>query len=152
MDDIDRKLLEALQEDASLQVADLAERIGRSVTPTWKRLKRLEEAGIITGRVAVLDREALGIPLTVFVSVKTNMHNTEWLKAFEAAASKIEEIVEVYRMSGEMDYLMKIVCPDIGTYDAVYRRLIKLVDFSDVSSHFAMEIIKSTNRLPLKYA
>lgn len=151
MDEIDRQILGLIQEDGSLQVSDIAEQVGRTVTPTWNRIKRLEEEGFIDGRITVLNQKAIGLPLTVFVSVKTNHHNDDWLKAFEAAATQIDEIVEVFRMSGETDYLLKVVSPDIDTYDTIYRRLIQLVDFSDVSSHFAMETIKSTNRLPLSY-
>jgi Lrp/AsnC family transcriptional regulator len=130
-------------------VADLAESVGLSANACWRRIKRLEELGIIRGRVALLDPEKLGLGVTVFVSVRTNEHNDAWLGQFNDAVTKIPEIVELYRMSGDIDYLMKVVVSDIAHYDRVYKRLISLVRLTDVSSSFAMEQMKYTTALPV---
>ena len=152
MDRLDRKILACLQEDASLSVAEIAERVGLSSTPCWRRIQNLEKSGVIRGRVALLDPALMNVGVTVFVGLKTNQHNYEWLEAFAKAVAEVEEVVEFYRMSGDIDYLLRIVVPDIAAYDAVYKRLIKLADLSDVSSSFAMEQIKYTTALPLDYA
>jgi Lrp/AsnC family transcriptional regulator len=151
MDDIDRKILRSLQEDGSRSLAELAEIAGLSPTPCWRRVQNLEKAGVIKGRVALLDAEKLNVGTTVFVRIKTNQHNYEWLEQFAKAISEIDEVVEFYRMSGDIDYLLRVVVPDIAGYDAVYKRLIKAADLADVSSSFAMEQIKSTTALPLTY-
>ncbi|MEQ8440422.1 MAG: Lrp/AsnC family transcriptional regulator [Alphaproteobacteria bacterium] len=151
MDRIDRRILAALQRDASLSTADLAEEVGLSPTPCWRRVKQLEAAGYIRQRVAILDREKLNVPTTVFVSVKTSSHAADWLDRFAAAVRDMPEVTEFYRMSGDIDYLMKVVVPDIAAYDAFYKRLISRIDLSDVSSSFAMEEIKTTTALPLDY-
>jgi len=152
MDELDRKILACLQHDATLPVAEIADRVGLSTTPCWRRIQKLEQAGVIRGRVALLDAARLNLGVTVFVAVKTNRHEIDWLERFQAAVAKLPEVVEFYRMSGETDYLLKIVVPDIAAYDAVYRRLIEAISFSDVSSSFAMEQIKYTTALPLEYA
>lgn len=149
LDRIDVRILTALQEDANLAVADLAESVGLSANACWRRIKRLEESGIIRGRVALLDAEKLNLGVTVFVSVRTNEHNDAWLKQFNNAVAQIPEVVELYRMSGDIDYLMKIVVANIAHYDRVYKRLIKLVKLTDVSSSFAMEQMKYTTALPV---
>lgn len=149
IDRTDRKLLACLQRDATLSVADLAVRVGLSTTPCWKRLKRLEEEGYVTGKVALLDRAKLGLKVTVFVSIRTNQHDAEWLESFARAVSSLPEIVELHRMSGEVDYLMKVVVGDVEGYDRFYKKLIKLVKLTDVSSAFAMEQIKYSTELPL---
>ena len=149
LDAIDRRILRELQRDATIAIADLAQRVGLSQTPCWKRIKRLTDAGVITKRVALLDREKLDLGLVVFVSVRTNRHDQEWLDAFAAAAANLPEIVEFYRLSGDTDYLMKVLVRDIAAYDAFYKRLITAVPLSDVSSAFAMEQIKSTTALPV---
>lgn len=151
MDRIDRKILACLQRDAGLSVAEVAAAVGLSTTPCWRRIQKLEEAGVIAARVALLDRARLNLGVTVFVRLKTSQHNFEWLEAFSAAVARMEEVVEFYRMSGDIDYLLKIVVPDIASYDAVYKRLIRAADFSDVSSSFALEEIKFTTALPLDY-
>jgi Lrp/AsnC family transcriptional regulator len=135
-----------------LPVGDIAERVGLSATPCWRRIRNLEKAGIIQRRVALLDPEKLNLGITVFVALKTSQHNYEWLENFADAVSGIDEVVEFYRMSGDTDYLLRIVVPDIAGYDAVYKRLIQAADLSDVSSSFAMERIKYTTALPLSYA
>ena len=152
LDAFDRKILDLLQRDASLSVAEIADKVGLSTTPCWRRIRNLEDAGVIRGRVAVLDPVSLNIGVTVFVGVKAGRHAADWLQTFAAAVQDIEEVTEVYRLSGEIAYLLKIVVPDIAAYDDVYKRLIKKTDFADVSSFFSMEEIKSTNVLPLKYA
>lgn len=151
MDLIDKKILGFLQKDVTLSVAEIGDRVGLSATPCWRRIRMLEEAGIIQSRVALLDPEKLNLGVTVFVGVKTSQHNTEWLKRFAKAVAAVDEVVEFYRMSGDTDYLLRIVVPDIAGYDAVYKRLIEAADLSDVSSSFAMERIKFTTALPLDY-
>lgn len=152
MDALDRKILNLLQEDATMPVATIAERVGLTSTPCWRRIQKLEEAGIIRRRVALLDRAKLNLAVTVFVAVRTNQHNMAWYERFARAVSDIDEIVGFYRMSGDVDYLLQVVVPDIAGYDAVYKRLIAKIELTDVSSSFAMEIIKQTTRLPLVYA
>jgi Lrp/AsnC family transcriptional regulator len=149
LDAIDRRLLDLLQEDASISIADLAATVGLSTTPCWKRIKRLERVGLIRSRVALLDRGRLGLDVTVFVAVRTTQHSDEWLHAFAEGVSRIPEVVEFYRMSGEVDYLLKVVARDIADYDRIYRKLIKVAPLNDVSSSFAMQEIKSTTALPL---
>ena len=152
MDHQDRKILNLLQEDATTPVAAIAERVGLTSTPCWRRIQKLEEGGVIRRRVALLDRAKLNVGVTVFVAVRTNQHNMAWYERFARAVSEIDEIVGFYRMSGEIDYLLHVVVPDIAGYDAVYKRLIAKIELSDVSSSFAMEVIKETTRLPLIYA
>jgi len=151
MDDIDKKILRTLQKDSSLSVAEVAEKVNLSTTPCWRRIQNLEKKGIIQQRVALLDETALNLRTTVFVAVKTRHHDLEWFKAFSDAVASIDEVVEFYRMSGDVDYLLKIIVPDIQSYDRVYKRLIQKVDLSDVSSSFAMEKLKCTTELPLDY-
>lgn len=149
LDSIDRRILRELQRDATIAIAELAQLVGLSQTPCWKRIKRLTDAGIVTRRVALLDREKLDLGLVVFVSVRTSRHDQEWLDAFARAASSMPEVVEFYRLSGDTDYLLKVLVRDIAAYDAFYKRLIAAVPLSDVSSAFAMEQIKSTTALPV---
>jgi Lrp/AsnC family transcriptional regulator len=149
LDKADRKILELLQGDATLNIATLAELVGLSTTPCWKRVKRLEEEGYILKRVALVDRAKIGLKVTIFVSIKTNEHDAEWLENFARVASTFPEIVELYRMSGDVDYLMKVVSEDVEGYDRFYKRLIKAVKLTDVSSAFAMEQIKYSTELPL---
>ena len=152
MDRMDRKILQCLQEDASLPLAEIAERVGLSTTPCWRRIQNLEKTGVIRRRVALLDPDKLNVGVTVFVRVKTSEHSYDWLESFAEQIAGIEEVVEFYRMSGDIDYLLRIVVPDIAGYDAVYKRLIQLAGLADVSSNFAMERIKYTTALPLGYA
>jgi Lrp/AsnC family transcriptional regulator len=152
LDDIDRKILNLLQSDATLPVATIAERVGLSTSPCWRRIQKLEEDGIIKARVAVLDPERLNVGVTVFVAVRTSQHDLGWLERFAAAVRDFPEVVEFYRMSGDVDYLLRVVVPDIAAYDALYKRLIQRVTLSDVSSSFAMETIKYTTAIPVTYA
>ena len=151
LDRIDQKILALLQTDATLSVADIADKVGLSPTPCWRRIQNLEAAGVVKARVALLDAEKLNVGVTVFVSVRTSQHNAAWLEKFAKAVNEIPEVVEFYRMSGEVDYLLRIVVPSIAGYDAVYKRLIRAAELFDVSSSFAMEQIKSTTALPLTY-
>ncbi|MDG1026516.1 MAG: Lrp/AsnC family transcriptional regulator [Gammaproteobacteria bacterium] len=152
MDKIDRNILRLLQEDSTLSTADIAERVGLSTTPCWRRIQRLEESGVIRKRVALLARDKLNLGVSVFVAVKTNQHNWEWLAKFSEAVNQFPEVVEFYRMAGESDYLLRVVVPDIPAFDTFYKKLVQTTDLSDVSSSFAMEQIKYTTALPLEYA
>ena len=152
LDEIDRQILEHLQQDATQSIAEIASQVGLSATPCWRRIQKLERAGVIRGRVTLLDPQKLNLGVTVFVAVRTNQHNVEWLERFAEAVTDIPEVVEFYRMSGEVDYLLRVVVPDIATYDEVYKRLISIIDLYDVSSSFAMERIKYTTALPVHYA
>lgn len=151
MDAIDKKILTCLQADATLPVGEIAERVGLSSTPCWRRIRNLEESGVIQSRVALLNPEKLNLGVTVFVGVKTSQHSYDWLERFASAVAEIDEVVEFYRMSGDIDYMLRIVVSDIAGYDAVYKRLIQSAELSDVSSAFAMERIKFTTALPLDY-
>lgn len=152
MDRIDKRILDLVQQDCSLSTAEIAEQVGLSTTPCWRRIQNLEKRGFIRKRVALLDRRKINLGVDVFVSIKTRHHNAAWLETFAAAISSFPEVVEFYRMSGDMDYLMRVVVPDINAYDRFYKRLIEKVDIQDVSSSFAMEQIKYTTALPVEYA
>ena len=151
LDSIDRKLLELLQQNGEAQVAELAAQVGLSATPCWRRVQRLREAGVITRNVMLVDRDKVNVGVTVFVSVRTNIHSPDWFEQFRAKVEAIPEVVEFYRMSGDVDYLLRVVVPDIAAYDQVYKRLIAGTQLFDVSSSFAMEEIKFTTALPLSY-
>ena len=151
MDGMDRKILAALQADATLPVSEIATRVVLSQTPCWRRIQKLEKSGVIQKRVALLDADKLNLAVTAFVRLKTSQHSAEWLDRFARRVAAIDEVVEFYRLSGDVDYLLKIVVPDIAGYDAVYKRLIQAAELSDVSSNFAMETIKHTTALPLGY-
>ena len=152
MDRIDRKILDLLQRNTTLSLAELSERVGLSSSPCWRRIQNLEAAGVIAGRVALLDRRKLNLRTVVFVRIKTDDHSQAWLDSFAEAVSRIDEVVEFYRMGGDTDYLLKILVPDIEGYDEVYKRLIQVPGLADVSASFAMEEIKHTTALPLDYA
>jgi Lrp/AsnC family transcriptional regulator len=149
VDAADLRILGVLQEDASLGVAEVAERVHLSTNACWRRIKRLEEDGLILRRVALLDADRLEAGVTVFVTIRAAEHSDAWLAQFADVVRRIPEIVEFYRMSGEIDYLMKIKVADIAAYDGVYKRLIRGIHLSDVSSAFAMEELKNTTAIPL---
>lgn len=151
LDDFDRKILKALQHDAEIPVSELAQQIGLSTTPCWRRIRLLKEAGIIERQVALLNAEKLNLGMTVFVVVRTRNHTRDWLAQFKAAIDGIPEVVAFYRLSGDIDYLLRVVVPDIKAYDDVYKRLISKIELEDVSSSFVMEQIKSTTAVPLDY-
>ena len=150
LDKFDCAILAALQTDGTLSIAGLSEKIGLSSTPCWKRVKRLEEEGYIESRVAIVNRHKVGLPVTVFVSIKTTEHDEKWLNRFAAAVIALPEVQEFHRMSGNVDYLLKVVTTDIGGYDRFYKKLIKAANLSGVSSAFSMEQIKFTTALPLE--
>lgn len=152
LDAVDRKILEILQVNAETPLSELAAAVHLSTTPCWRRMQRLREQGLITRQVALVDAIKVNLGVTVFVAIRTNQHNLAWFERFRQSVRDIPEIMELYRMSGEVDYLMKVVVPDIAAYDRVYQRLIQSVDLSDVSSSFAMEELKNTTALPLDYA
>jgi Lrp/AsnC family transcriptional regulator len=149
MDTIDRKILALLQESASLSVAEIGSRVGLSSTPCWKRIQRLEADGVIQKRVALVDQDKIGLGVTVFVSVETNDHSQEWLGRFARIVIAMPEVMEFYRMAGDVDYMLRVVVPDIAGYDAFYKKLIATVPLKNVTSRFAMEKIKSTTALPI---
>ena len=149
MDAIDRKILVALQDDASLSVAEIGQRVGLSSTPCWKRIQRLEAEGVITKRVALVDQDKLGLGITVFVSIETSDHSQEWLARFATLVSAMPEVMEFYRMAGDVDYMLRVVATDMQSYDTFYKRLIATVPLKNVTSRFAMEKIKSTTALPV---
>ena len=149
MDLIDRKILDLLQRDATLAIAEVADRVGLSQTPCWKRIQRLEAQGVIQRRVALLDPEKLGLGLTVFVSVESGDHSKEWLTRFADLVSGMPEVLEFHRMAGEVDYMLRVVVPDMQAYDGFYKRLIAAVPLKNVTSRFSMERIKSSTVLPI---
>ncbi|MCP4876313.1 MAG: Lrp/AsnC family transcriptional regulator [Gammaproteobacteria bacterium] len=151
MDRIDKRILALLQRDSEQSLIKLSEQVGLSKNPCWRRIQRLQEAGIIRARVALLDAASLNLGVIVFMNIRTNQHSAEWVEKFTTAIDDIPEIVEYYRMSGEVDYLLKILAPTIGAFDAVYKKLISRVEIFEISSHFAMEELKNTTELPLDY-
>jgi Lrp/AsnC family transcriptional regulator len=151
MDKLDARILDLLQSHGEMTVAEIAERIGLSKAPCWRRIRKLQEDGVIRRTVALLDAHALNVGTTVFVTIKTGNHSEAWFEKFVRAVRDIPEVTEIHRMSGDVDYLIRIVVPDIDAYDAVYKRLIASVEFQDVSASFALETIKSTTALPLDY-
>lgn len=149
IDQNDRNILRALQQDASLSLENLAAKLSLSTNACWRRIKRMEADGIIERRVAIVQPESVGLGMTAFVAVKTNDHSDKWLEKFAAAASSIDELVEFYRMAGEVDYMLKFLVRDMADYDRVYKKLITVVSLSDVSASFAMERIKYTTAVPV---
>jgi Lrp/AsnC family transcriptional regulator len=149
MDEIDRKLLAILQDDVTLSVAQISERVGLSATPCWKRIQKLEASGVITRRVALLAPERIGMGLTVFVAVEAADHTPEWLESFARTVTDIPAVMEVYRMAGEVDYMLRVVVADMAEFDRFYKTLIATVPMKNVTSRFAMERIKSTTAYPL---
>jgi Lrp/AsnC family transcriptional regulator len=149
MDAIDRKILAVLQDDASLSVAEIGHRVGLSSTPCWKRIQKLEAEGVIQKRVAVVDQDKVGLGVTVFVSIETGDHSEEWLQHFADVVGAMPEVMEFYRMAGDVDYMLRVVVPDIQGWDRLYKKLIAAIPLKNVTSRFAMEKIKSTTALPL---
>jgi len=149
MDAIDHKILTVLQDDASLSVAEIGSRVGLSSTPCWKRIQRLEAEGAIIKRVALIDPGKVGLGITVFVSIETGDHSQEWLGRFAEMVRAMPEVMEFYRMAGDVDYMLRVVAPDIAGYDTFYKKLIATVPLKNVTSRFAMEKIKSTTALPI---
>ena len=151
MDKFDKNILALLQKDGSLSVSDIADQVGLSTTPCWRRIQSMEKSGVIKSRVVLASAEKLNVSLTVFVMIKTNQHNQTWLDNFKETIDEMPEVMEFYRLSGNIDYLLRMVVPDMKAFDVYYKRLITKVDFSDISSSFAMEELKATTQLPLDY-
>lgn len=149
MDQTDLKILGIMQKNADLPVAEIAEQVNLSVTPCWRRIQKLREDGVIVRNAVVLNPQALGLDLTVFVSIRTSQHNAKWTQSLVGAVMALPNVVEFHRMAGDIDYLLKVVVEDMAAYDRFYRRLIEVVDLLDVSASFSMEVIKSTMELPL---
>ena len=152
MDAIDRKILAVIQEDASLSVAEIGSRVGLSSTPCWKRIQRLEADKVITRRVALIDPAKIGLGITVFVSVETGDHSQDWLDRFAEMVGGMPEVMELYRMAGDVDYMLRVVVADMQSYDVFYKKLIGAVPLKNVTSRFAMEKIKSVTALPVPAA
>lgn len=149
MDEIDRKILALLQADATLSVAQLADRVGLSTTPCWKRVQKLEGQGVITRRVALVSPEAVGLGLSVFVAIEAGDHSSGWMERFAAAIAAMPEVMEAYRMAGEVDYMLRVAVADMAAYDTFYKKLIGAVAPRNVTSRFAMERMKHTTAYPL---
>ena len=149
MDEIDRKLLQLLQEDTTLSIAQMAERVGLSPTPCWKRIQKLETSGVITRRVALLDPGLVGTPLTAFVAIEAGAHTPQWMQRFTAGVAGMPEVMEMYRMAGEVDYMLRVAVADMAEFDRFYKRLIGLAPMKNVTSRFAMERMKHTTAYPL---
>ena len=149
MDATDTKILMLLQEDASISIAELAQKVNLSQTPCWKRVQRLEASGVIQKRVALLDPEKVGLGLTVFVSIETADHSGQWLQRFAEFVSAMPEVMELYRMAGDVDYMLRVVVSDMAAYDRFYKRLIEAIPLKNVTSRFAMQRVKSTTAFVL---
>ena len=149
MDHTDLKILAILQEDASVSVAEVANRVNLSQTPCWRRIQRMEESGVIQRRVALLDPRAIGLDLTIFVEIETGDHSDEWLKGFADTVSAMPEVMDIYRMAGDVDYLLRVTAANMAAFDDFYRRLIKAVPLKNVTSRFAMERVKFTTAYPV---
>lgn len=149
MDAIDKKILATLQDDASLSVAEIGQRVGLSSTPCWKRIQKLEADGVIQKRVALVDQVKIGLGISVFVSIETGDHSQEWLSRFADTVSAMPEVMEFYRMAGDVDYMLRVVVADMQSYDTFYKKLIATAPLKNVTSRFAMEKIKSTTLLPI---
>lgn len=149
MDLIDRKIIDLLQRDATLSIAQIADRVGLSQTPCWKRTQKLEQSGIIIGRVALIAPEAIGLGLTVLVTIETGDHAQEWRTRFAETVSAMPEVMELYRMAGEVDYMLRVVVKDMAAYDAFYKKLTDALPLKNVTSRFAMERIKATSAYPI---
>ena len=152
IDKKDQEILRLLQLDATMSLAELATAVNLTPTPCWRRIQKLQADGVIQKQVVICDANKLNLGLITFVTIRTSQHNEEWMKRFVDGATSIPEIVEIYRLSGDADYLLKIMVPDIRRYDSVYKKLIRSVELLDVTSAFAMETIKCTTALPLEYA
>jgi len=151
MDAIDRKIISILQENAATPIQAIADAVNLTTTPCWRRIQNLKDRGVIKKQVVLCDAAALNVGVTVFISVRTSQHSQSWLTKFADYVRDIPEVIEFYRMSGDVDYLIRVVAPDIATYDTVYKKLIRIADLLDVSSSFVMEQIKYTTALPVDH-
>lgn len=150
-DEIDQRILDILQENSDTPVNAISEAVGLSPTPCWRRIKRMEEAGVIKGRVAMVDQVRANVPMTVFIGVTAPRHEMSWLGQFRALIEEIPEITEAYRLTGTVDYILKVLVPDIATYDSVYKRMIEELEFSQINSMISMEELKFTTAIPTRY-
>ena len=151
MNEIDKKILSVLQDNADIPVAELSKKVNLSATPCWARINKLYKQGYIKKKVVVVDRKKINLSVIAFVQVRTKQHSTEWLKKFIKAVSEMDEVIELYRLSGTVDYIFKVLVPSIEKYNEFYKRLTGKIDFFEVTSSFSMEEIKQTSNLPLKY-
>ncbi|MBU2961619.1 Lrp/AsnC family transcriptional regulator [Citreicella sp. C3M06] len=150
-DETDRRILEILQEDSDTPIQAISQTVGLSANPCWRRIKRMEEAGVIKKRVALVDQARANVPLTVFIGVSTSRHEINWLNRFRELIDEIPEVVEAYRLTGTVDYILKVVVPDMGAYDAVYKQMIQKLEFNQVNSMISMEELKFTTAIPTAY-
>lgn len=150
-DETDRLILEILQKDSDTPIQAISETVGLSTNPCWRRIKRMEEAGVIKKRVALVDQTRVNVPLTVFIGVSTSRHEIDWLNTFRELIDDIPEVVEAYRLTGTVDYILKVVVPDMQSYDAVYKQMIHRLEFSQVNSMISMEELKFTTAIPTTY-
>ena len=151
MNEIDKKILSILQDNADIPIAELSKKVNLSATPCWARINKLYKQGYIKKKVAVVDRLKINLSVIAFVQVRTKQHSTEWLKKFIKAVSEMDEVIELYRLSGTVDYIFKVLVPSIEKYNEFYKKLTDKIDFFEVTSSFSMEEIKQTSNLPLKY-
>tara|TARA_Y100000739_G_C20386718_1_gene363729 strand:- start:109 stop:558 length:450 start_codon:yes stop_codon:yes gene_type:complete len=149
MDQLDKKILRVLQEDCTLPISKIANRVGLSASPCWKRIARLREQGIIKKEIAVLSADHLGFGLTVFVSIKTGEHSAEWLERFSQSITQMPEVVELHRMAGDVDYMLKVVVTGMAEFDDFYKKMISVTELNEVTSRFSMETIKETTAFPI---
>jgi Lrp/AsnC family transcriptional regulator len=151
MNDIDKKILSLLQTNADISIAELSKEVNLSPSPCWLRINKLYKSGIIKKKIVLVDKDKINLPIVAFVQVKTNQHNLGWAKKFIKVVEELEEVVEFYRLSGSIDYLLKIVVPSVTKFDEFYQDLTNKIDLTDVTTSFSMDEIKHTNKLPLKY-
>ena len=151
MNEIDKKILSVLQVNADIPIAELSKKVNLSATPCWARINKLYKQGYIKKKVVVVDRKKINLSVIAFVQVRTKQHSTEWLKKFIKAVSEMDEVIELYRLSGTVDYIFKVLVPSIEKYNEFYKKLTDKIDFFEVTSSFSMEEIKQTSNLPLKY-
>ena len=151
MNEIDKKILSILQDNAEIPIAELSKKLNLSATPCWARINKLYKQGYIKKKVVVVDRKKINLSVIAFVQVRTKQHSTEWLKKFIKAVSEMDEVIELYRLSGTVDYIFKVLVPSIEKYNEFYKKLTDKIDFFEVTSSFSMEEIKQTSNLPLKY-
>jgi Lrp/AsnC family transcriptional regulator len=150
-DEIDQHILALLQEDSDTPIQAISEAVGLSTNPCWRRIKRMEEAGVIKKRVVLVDQTRANVPLTVFIGVSTSHHEIDWLNRFRELIDEIPEVMEAYRLTGTVDYILKVVVPDMASYDAVYKQMIQKLEFSQVNSMISMEELKFTTAIPTTY-
>ena len=150
-DNIDQRILDILQRDSDAPITVISEEVGLSATPCWRRIKRMEEAGLIKGRVALVDQKRANVPMTIFIGITASRHEISWLNQFHELIEEIPEITEAYRLTGTVDYILKVVVPDVATYDRVYKQMIERLEFNQINSMISMEELKFTTAIPTNY-